>query len=137
MNDAISKLIRGGPEGVNVDLVVVLDWQDGPREGYLSLTQPESAWSFRLIASRFDPDGLDDLLFLWRPLPWRVWQDLTLSLASSQRPQSSTWVPTPEIWDGVVSEALGEALRAPLPKEGLVVRAKNVRQPLELWRYHD
>jgi hypothetical protein len=48
--------------------VIVLDWVDGPLEGFLSLENPKSAWYFRLFADNIRSDDVDDRLFALTPI---------------------------------------------------------------------
>ncbi|MDQ2706943.1 MAG: hypothetical protein M3Z25_04610 [Actinomycetota bacterium] len=56
--------------------VIVIDWVDGPLEGFLSLENPESAWHFRLFADNIRHDDVDDRLFALTPISGTLIQEV-------------------------------------------------------------
>jgi len=49
--------------------LIVLDYYDGPREGLCKLAIPAGEFSFKMIAERYNPDGLDDRFYRLSSLP--------------------------------------------------------------------
>jgi hypothetical protein len=72
--------------------VVVLDWVDGPLEGFLSLENPDSAWYFRVFADNVSTDDVDDRLFALTPISATLRQEV-LDLAASMDNSGTIVVP--------------------------------------------
>jgi len=51
---------------VTAEMLIILDWRDGPVEGVLRRTGGRSCWYFKLLAERLEALTMDDRLFgLW------------------------------------------------------------------------
>lgn len=51
---------------MEVDILLIFDWRDGPLEGVLRRKGESACWYFKLVAQRFEVSTLDDRLFgLW------------------------------------------------------------------------
>lgn len=49
-----------------LEVLVILDWRDGPLEGIVKRGDGTSCWYFKLFAERLESSALDDRLFgLW------------------------------------------------------------------------
>ena len=52
-----------------MDQIVIFGFYDGPEKGVARLSLPAYEFTFKKIAERYNPDGLDDRLFLIGELP--------------------------------------------------------------------
>ena len=92
--------------------VVVLDWVDGPLEGFLSVANPRSDWHFRIVANNARTDDIDDRLF-----GLALVSDLTMTRvleAVAADPEKVTVIPEPSDIDEAV---LGEVMERLGPPE--------------------
>jgi hypothetical protein len=74
---------------------VILGWLDGPTEGFIHLDRPESSWRFHAYAYAYDPDDLDDRLYLLCPVPDDTIVRLLDALKPLGEPPAPHWAP---IW---------------------------------------
>lgn len=51
---------------------VVLEWYDGPLEGFADVMKDDQCWHFKIVADRFRPDDLDDRVFAFTRLSAEV-----------------------------------------------------------------
>jgi len=66
-----------------------LDWHDGPRGGVCALSVPSCEFYFQMVDEGYNPDGLDDRLFLLSELPPGSVAEV-LSLVSDFRSRNDT-----------------------------------------------
>jgi hypothetical protein len=53
---------------LGVTQVLVLDWVDGPLEGFLRLANPKSDWYFKVFAENASAEDVNDRLFALTPV---------------------------------------------------------------------
>lgn len=88
--------LAGCPVGsIAVRRSVILGWLDGPTEGFIQLDRPESSWRFQAYADAFDPDDLDDRLYLLSPVPDDTIVRVLDALEPLGGPPTPHWTP---IW---------------------------------------
>jgi hypothetical protein len=74
---------------------LVLDWHDGPREGFIRFDEPASTWHFRIFAEAMSPDDLDRRLFLLAAVPENTFPRLLDALRPLGDAGAPHWTP---IW---------------------------------------
>jgi hypothetical protein len=80
------------PPHWQVRQVVVLDWSDGPREGFCELVEPPCCFAFKIFAEPLHE--LDEqALFTLRQLERDAVQHLLVALNELGPPRSPVWVP--------------------------------------------
>lgn len=89
------ELAAFAPDRLRPGQSVVLDWHDGPREGFIRFDQPPSCWYFRIYAEASQADGLDERLFLLCPAADDAVSRLLHALEPLGPPSSAQWAP---IW---------------------------------------
>lgn len=115
---------------------IVLDWHDGPNEGFLRLDHPPSTWYFRLYSETFDPEGLDLRELLLAPVPDNTMEILLEALRPLGAARSPHWVP---IWqfpdedsrrraDATIAELVGRAGTA-----DVVVETRDLTRLTRMW----
>lgn len=72
---------------------IVLDWHDGPREGFIRFELPASTWYFRLLAQTSDPDDLDNRVFWFASAPDDTMARLHDALRPLGPPSRRFWTP--------------------------------------------
>lgn len=65
----VARILVERCELVEVARIVSLDWYDGPREGFVWLSEPRSAWYFTLWAEAPSSEDVDDRLYALARLP--------------------------------------------------------------------
>ncbi|MBV2154929.1 hypothetical protein [Kitasatospora sp. SUK 42] len=115
--------------------VAIFDWQDGPREGFARLETGHGAWwYFRTLATRFDPDDIDQCLYAFSEVP----ADDALVLEDEFGAAEGR----PIIWPGdpgEVSEGATEVVErvaADAPPPSLVGRVVSSTGCCELWQVY-
>ncbi len=100
---------------------LVLDWQDGPLEGFSLFAQPRTCVHFRAIAIRANPDDQDEYLHELRGVPADV-IDRFISIAGGAlgQPRTPVWVPIWPVGGGIVGRALDEFLASVMKQVGPV-----------------
>jgi hypothetical protein len=94
---------------------VILDWHDGPREGFLRFEVPPSTWYFRLLAQTTDPDDVDNRVFWFAPAPDDTLPRLHSALLPLGPPPRPFWTPvwrfpddaSRDLADATVAELVG------------------------------
>ncbi len=129
-------LLQLPPEALEVGQVIVLDWHDGPREGFLRLKQPLSCWYYRLYAEARREEEPDDRLYLFALAPDDTPQRLISALAELELPEKRLWVPTwrfsSEEARRVADQAVA-ALISEIEDPVLLVRSVDLLQLQKLW----
>src|SRR5437899_999379 len=74
---------------------VVLDWFDGPREGFCALATPACEFFFELLDEKPTDEGLDDRLFRLSALPCGSVAEALTAVGDLGTPAGRIWVP---IW---------------------------------------
>lgn len=136
MSSPESRLAGMRPQDVIVHRALVLGWYDGPLEGFIDLSQPESSWYFQLMGERYEPGDIDSRLYLLSHVPAGVIDQIT-ELAGEAFPAArKVWVPSwqfpdparEQAADDVVNTAIAEA------KPGrLIVHAKDLTRMTDFW----
>lgn len=130
------QLLQLPPNALKVGQVLVFDWHDGPREGFLRMDNPLSCWHYRLYAEARREEGTDDKLYLFSPAPDDSLQRLTEALIDLKPPAGPLWVP---IWRFPSDEAQRAAdqavgtVSAEVEEPVLLVRSSNLLKLEELW----
>lgn len=133
--DAGRVLARMSPEQISMSRMIVLDWYDGPREGFVEFGRPASSWYFRAYAQAVGPDGSDDLLFTLAALPAGALDELAEVLPGGA--EGGVWVP-----DWVfgtehakrVADQLVNDLIAAAGSPDVVVRSESLRSITGVWQ---
>jgi hypothetical protein len=76
---------------VVVDRAIVLDWYDGPLEGFARLAAVDAVWHFRVIAERTDADLPDDRLYQFSQVATDALDRLDEALGGA--PDDLFWIP--------------------------------------------
>jgi hypothetical protein len=115
---------------------IVLDWHDGPREGFIRFEAPASTWYFRLLAQTTDPDDLDTRIFWFSPAPDDTLPRLHEALRPLGPPPRPFWTP---VWrfpddasrqraDATVAELVGRVGPAEV-----VIESKDLTSLRRVW----
>lgn len=99
------------PSGIVIQRVLVLDWHDGPVEGFMELETPRQAWHFRLVASRRERGVPDGRLYLLSESPIDAVGRVEEVLKDVDAPRGLTWIPTWQYGDSKVQERADAALQ--------------------------
>jgi hypothetical protein len=93
----LAKILTSTPlSSWKVKQVLILDWYDGPREGFCEMASPPCCFHFKEFAENYVPEGLDERLFYLREIPIEGFRDVMLLLANELgEPKKPSWVP---IW---------------------------------------
>ncbi|MFG1919572.1 hypothetical protein [Micromonospora sp. NPDC048898] len=76
---------------VVVDRAIVLEWYDGPLEGFARLAAVDAVWHFRVIAERTDADFPDDRLYQFSQVATDALDRLDEALGGG--PGDLFWIP--------------------------------------------
>ncbi|MEV6824236.1 hypothetical protein [Amycolatopsis sp. NPDC051102] len=117
MDDVVERVLRTPPADLRIDRVLVLDWYDGPIEGYLRLADPVSCWKYKVIAVRRPEDDVDDRLYALSAAP-----DDTFDRLGED----------PEPDDGEL-----DRLERTLPGPALIVRSTHLADVTAVWQVND
>lgn len=91
---------------VDVTKEIILDWRDGPFEGFLSVANPLSHWHFRIVAGYERPDDVDDRLFALSPMTDTLMSQALRAVSANV--DKVIEVPHPSVIDAVsLDEVLG------------------------------
>jgi len=116
--------------------VVVLDWHDGPREGFLRIDNPLSCWRYRLYAEARREDDLDDRLYLFSLAPDDALQRLIEVLTELGPIKEPLWVPMWRFPNDEAQRTADQAITAlitEVEEPVLLVRSAGLLQLQELW----
>jgi hypothetical protein len=124
------------PAEIVTEQVIILDWHDGPLEGFLRTKVPKATWYFKVIAARTSSDMPDDRLFLFSEAPGDSLERLTAVLKDDDNPTSPLWVPawhfekaeTKQRADAVLAEIMSLAQHGQL-----IVRSTDMRHIRDVW----
>jgi hypothetical protein len=139
MNDVSADLVGTPPDTVRVARTIILDWSDGPREGFVWLARPESGWHFTIHAER-SGDEPDDNLFLFAALPDGAAETVDAALADLGPAPGPHWVPIwrfPSEERRLAAEAALDGLTAGLGRPTVVVRSSNLTSIDQVWSLTD
>lgn len=75
----------------------MLDWYDGPLEGFLEFAVPRTAWRYRIFAERRPPEDIDERFMLLSEVPFELWLELVGFLTDAYGPQGQSWVPNGQL----------------------------------------
>jgi hypothetical protein len=123
-----------------VDLAIVFNWYDGPREGICKLAAPDCEFLFKLLAERPTDEALDDRVFSASPLPVGALSRVTDALGFAVAPSRPVWVP---IWHSDVEGQLAAADKAiedaigPAPHAQIVMKTKDFERFTGVWQVED
>lgn len=134
-----TNLLDTPPATWQVHRMLVLDWLDGPIEGFCWLSTPSYAFFFTLLAEWMNPDDLDDRLFLIGEVSKDA-IDSIVNLLDEPVPQGyKYWAPRWEfktVEHRQRAEARLEELISGVTLPYLVIRTPNMRQFFGVWNYH-
>lgn len=83
------------PRGdITVSHAIVLDWYDGPIEGYLKFEVLPTAWRFKLFAEHSEDEDSDSRIYLLSEVPVELWDRLSESVRNQVSSTSVMWVPS-------------------------------------------
>src|SRR4051812_14744264 len=91
MSTVESQLAGTPPEALTVGRVLVLEWYDGPRDGFIDLSHPQSCWYFQLLGERVDNHDVDSRLYLLSAVPAGVIDEIA-ALTGGQPQAQQVWV---------------------------------------------
>ncbi|MFJ9776075.1 hypothetical protein ACIRVF_33375 [Kitasatospora sp. NPDC101157] len=115
--------------------VVIFDWLDGPREGFARLeTRSGFWWYFRTLATRFDPDDVDQCLYAFSAIPADDASTLEDEFKDAEN-RSVVWPGRP----GEVSIRAAEAIErvaADVQPPSFVGRVVGVTRHCEIWEVY-
>jgi hypothetical protein len=135
--DATRALIHIPLSEIVVSRLVALDWYDGPREGFIELTNPPSSWFFRAYAAHSSQDDLDDLLFLFAPLPDGVLDNVAGVLSALEGPRGPQWVPDWRFPGPAEQQAADQRISEIIASAGapeVVIRSRSLDSIDAVWR---
>jgi hypothetical protein len=101
-----------------------LEWYDGPREGVCALAVPGGEFYFKLLAERYNAEGLDDRLYRLSELP----AGSVAEVLSAARDFASA--------DATLRERAEQRMEQVLSKKrptALVIHTQDMEQFLGLW----
>jgi hypothetical protein len=81
------------PENWTVQEGIILDWHDGPVEGFCRLSNPPCVFRFELFAERFQSEDVDDRVFRLSQVQDDAIHQLLEALSEGEVPQRPMWVP--------------------------------------------
>ena len=123
-------------EDLQIVQAIVLDWQDGPVDGFLKFATPLTAWRFQLLGERQEDDDVDSRLYLLSGIPDGKWEKLRESLGEDEGSPGPLWIPT---WQFDSNEARDAADRAVSELEHaagapeLIIKASGNLRVSEMW----
>lgn len=133
--DLVGVLIERG-SSLEIARTISLGWYDGPREGFLWLAEPRSAWYFALWAELPSSEDVDDRLYALSLLPDDGEQVIERALEPLSPPADGHWVATwsfpSDHQETAANEAL-DALTKRLPAPSVVLRSAFLRDVNGIW----
>jgi len=129
-------LLRVAPPDWEVEQVVVLDWYDGPREGFCRLRFPAAEFHFKVVAERPAEDDVDDRVFAVATLPAGAMQELLPYLSFAGEPSKPVWIPRWQSSDEDEIRSANRAVEAMIHSAtatGLLVRSPDFVRFLGVW----
>ncbi|GHF93126.1 MULTISPECIES: hypothetical protein [Amycolatopsis] len=123
------RLLSTPPANLRVERLAVLDWYDGPIEGYLRVADPGSCWHFEVVAAAHPDKGPGERHYALSAAPDDVFERLREFL----EPPSTgrVWVPR---GPSGAEEAL-DRLKQALPGPALVVRSTYLYDLTAVWPF--
>ncbi|MBE8521988.1 hypothetical protein ILP97_31640 [Amycolatopsis sp. H6(2020)] len=76
MTDIAERLLTIPPADLRIERLAVLDWYDGPIEGYLEIADPGSCWHFEVVAAAYRDKGAADRHYALSAAPDDVFDHL-------------------------------------------------------------
>ena len=140
MSDSSADLVGTPPGAVRVAQTIILDWYDGPREGFVWLAHPESGWHFTVFAEHDGDEEPDDNLFLLAPLPEGAREAVDEALRDVGPPSGPHWVPEwrfPDEERQLAAEGILDRLIAGLDPPTVVVRSSSLESIEQIWLRSD
>lgn len=64
MKPPAQQLAEISPAAITLDRAIVIDWQDGPLEGFLRIKNIDFSWYFQVIGERTESDFPDDRVYV-------------------------------------------------------------------------
>ncbi|MFI0373297.1 hypothetical protein ACH35V_36020 [Actinomadura sp. 1N219] len=116
--------------------MVIFEWYDHAREGVVALSHPPSEWHFRVIGSRENTDGSDDLLYLLSSIPDGMVDRIRMALGGERTPEIFIPDGTYETeaaraeGDRLVNEALEH-----FGRDAAIVHTNDLRYYRAVWSY--
>ncbi len=120
----------------DIELVTVLDWHDGPREGFCQFRKPDVAVYFEILAERFSPNDPDDQLFIWKQITNEDLSQIYSLLESQGKPNAKIWIPEWEFDSPETQQAVEKAIDDLIlkhEKTDLIVRSRDMENFAEYW----
>lgn len=95
------------------EIVVVLDWYDGPRAGFCRMHYPEQTYYFEVFADCYSEDEIEDHLFRIKMCTPEMMNTVIQLLSQFGEPHKPIWVPLGE-WaeqthqkiDSIIAQAI-------------------------------
>jgi hypothetical protein len=136
-----TNLLETLPSTWQVRHTFILDWYDGPREGFCRLSTPDCAFFFTLLGEWMNPDDLDDRLFLIGEVSKDAIDSIVNLLDEPVPQRHEHWVWSPR-WEFKTieqrqrAETHLEELISGVTPPYLVIRTPNMKEFLGVWNYH-
>jgi hypothetical protein len=106
---------------IALERAIILDWHDGPLEGFLRLFGIDYTWYFQIVGERTTSDGPDDRLYILFEAAADSLDRLSEVLAEDEATVGELWVPS---WDFRDTDAQQRAEAVLATLLGLVGRAE-------------
>lgn len=134
--DPVRQLATMPPERISLARAVVLDWLDGPTEGYVRMNGVDRTWYFRLAAERTRSDLPDDRLYLLCEAPPDAIDRVVE--ASGERPETPVpmWVPSWQFADRETERRAEAVLADLIGRTGpprILLRSADLRRFEDVW----
>ncbi len=121
---------------IRIERAVVLDWLDGPLEGFLRIVDTDSTWYFQLAAERTRYHTVDDRLYLLFHAPTDALERLAEVLGENEMPTGKLWVPSWSFRDANAQQRAEVVLAGLLDLVGraqLFLRSSDLLHIEDLW----
>lgn len=124
------------PAEIEIEQAIVLDWYDGPLEGFLTIVDLNFTWYFQIVAEKTRSEAPDDRLYLLFEAPINSVDRLTEVLAEDERATKPLWIPSWRFRDPLTrkrADALVADLKNHVTEARIILRSSNLLQTEDIW----
>jgi hypothetical protein len=124
------------PASIKLDRAIVIDWQDGPLEGFLRISDIDCSWYFQIIGERTKSDLSDDRIYVLFQASNDSLERLTEVLPTDGPPTGRLWVPIWRFRDSLAQNRAEEVLARVLDEVGqaeVLLRSSNLVDIQNIW----
>lgn len=124
------------PAEIEIEQVIVLDWHDGPLEGFLKIADLNFTWYFQVVAEKKRSDTPDDRIYFLFEAPMNSVDRLTEILAEDEQVKEPLWVPSWRFRDPEIrqrADALVADLMNNVTEARIILRSSDLLHTEEIW----